>query len=39
LDSLANEYFKDNPDEEIDLLTCISGAIADLSFNEMSIHY
>ena len=30
---------EENPDEEIDILTCLAGALADLSFNEMSIHY
>ena len=39
LDSISEEYFNQNPDEEISLLSLISNALMDLSINEISIHY
>ncbi len=37
--SRCNEFFNANPDKELALLESASASIADLSFNEFSIHY
>lgn len=37
--SIADEWFIENPDSEIDLLNLLANSLLDLSLNEIGIHY
>ena len=36
---MSDDFFAENPDEEINLLSSVANAMTDLSFNEINIHY